>query len=341
MPSTGIGLVCDPRGIITEVLGDTLPGAHMLAVGQSFAAAVHGSSRQKAMGFIRRLSLERAVFDVELTVKISGRLVALRFCGGAADDRLLLTGTLAEDKSRYNVLTQIQNEQAGMLRAALKAASWKRYRQAGGEEDLWDQITHLRGKLAGAQRELAKKREELDRTKAEVASLTVVDALTNVLNRRAFLINAEREVLSSIRYGRDLSAILMDVYRLGAINQAHGRAAGDQVLCVVAARCDRAIRSVDILGRYGGDELVILLPETDEEGSRAVADRLGRLISAAPVDIDGAAIPVIMNMAVSEIRRGDTGIAALLARAERALSMARESVRGGPWGAEPPVLIVS
>lgn len=341
MSSEGIALVCDSQGTINEVLSDTLPGAHLLAVRQSFTAAVHGSSRQKADAFIRGLSVHRAAFGVELTVKVSGQLVALRFCGGAANDRLLLTGTPAEDRSRYNELTRLHNEQAAMLRTALKAASWKGQRADGGEEDLWDQITHLSGKLVDAQRELAKKREELERTRAEVASLTVLDALTNVLNRRAFLVGAEREIISSLRYGRDLSVILMDIDRLDAINAAHGRAAGDQVLCVVAARCEHEVRSADLLGRYGGDELALLLPETDERGARAVADRLGRLISAAPIDIDGAAVPVRVSMAVAEMKPGDSAVGALLARAARALAEGKESWRGWPAGALRPVLIAS
>lgn len=327
MSPEGIGLLCDIEGLIAEVLCDALIGAHLFAPGAFFSAAVHESSRQKAAELVRSIVTKRAVFDMALAVPVGGRLIGMRFCGASAGDHMMLIGVPIEDDDRFEALMQIHNEQASMLRAALKAASTAGRPASGGEADLWEQLTQVTIKLAAAQRELAKKNEEVQKLKAEVATLTVTDPLTSLLSRRGFLQGAEREVLRSRRYGRDVSVLLLDVDRLEAVNQAHGPGAGDQVLCVVAARCEHAVRTVDLVGRYGGDEIALLLPETDGASAWIVAERLRKIISSTPVDLEGAAVHVTASVGVATLESANVGPAALLARAESALAEAKESGR--------------
>lgn len=101
-----------------------------------------------------------------------------------------------------------------------------------------------------------------------------VDPLTGVFNRRAFWELLEREVARSRRYQRPLSALMVDLDDFKGINDRHGHKEGDEVLILVAGMLRSRLRAVDIVGRYGGDEFVVLLPETDLAGARIVAGRL-------------------------------------------------------------------
>jgi diguanylate cyclase (GGDEF)-like protein/PAS domain S-box-containing protein len=115
---------------------------------------------------------------------------------------------------------------------------------------------------------------------ADVQRLAVTDSLTGQLNRRGFVEMARRELERFQRYGRPLSLILLDIDRFKEINDTYGHLAGDDVLRFVATRCEQNLRQVDLLGRIGGDEFVILLPETDQETAVGVAERIRHAIHA-------------------------------------------------------------
>lgn len=86
-----------------------------------------------------------------------------------------------------------------------------------------------------------------------------------------------------MRYGHPISAMMVDLDHFKVINDRYGHAAGDQVLQGIARRCGEHLRKIDILGRYGGDEFAILLPETDLDDAVQAAERLRIVIAASPV----------------------------------------------------------
>jgi diguanylate cyclase (GGDEF)-like protein len=118
--------------------------------------------------------------------------------------------------------------------------------------------------------EMADKLEELART----------DGLTGLFNRRHFLSLAEVEWNRYQRYRRDASLLMIDVDRFKVINDTHGHDAGDRVLAGVAEICREDRRKADLVARFGGDELVILLPETSLDGAIVAAERLRELTEA-------------------------------------------------------------
>src|SRR5690606_5237542 len=95
---------------------------------------------------------------------------------------------------------------------------------------------------------------------AEVQNLATTDALTQVNNRRYFFELAELEFARSKRYGRDVSLILLDADNFTAINDTYGREIGDRALKIVANCCRNSLRHFDIIGRYGGEDFIIMLP---------------------------------------------------------------------------------
>jgi diguanylate cyclase (GGDEF)-like protein len=112
------------------------------------------------------------------------------------------------------------------------------------------------------------------RLHAEVQKLAITDTLTGFHNRRGLAQFGQREVDRAQRYSRPLSLIMIDIDHFKQINDEFGHTAGDQVLATIAGRIRNTVRELDILGRYGGDEFVVILPETDLFTASAVAERI-------------------------------------------------------------------
>jgi two-component system cell cycle response regulator len=112
------------------------------------------------------------------------------------------------------------------------------------------------------------------RLKAEVELLAVTDGLTSLYNRRYFDGVLARQVSQAQRYGRPLSLLLFDVNDFKLYNDRHGHPQGDQLLQTIGQCLKEKVRASDVAARYGGDEFVVVLPETTLEGARAVVDKL-------------------------------------------------------------------
>lgn len=108
----------------------------------------------------------------------------------------------------------------------------------------------------------------------ELQTQSRTDDLTGQYNRRHILVELEKEVERAIRYGRHLSGMMVDIDDFKLINDKYGHLMGDRVLKSVAAVLEHSIRRIDILGRYGGDEFLVILPESALEIARLVAQRI-------------------------------------------------------------------
>ncbi len=115
---------------------------------------------------------------------------------------------------------------------------------------------------------------QLRRTQAQLELLATHDPLTTVLNARAFASQVAQELGRNRRYGRPLALIYLDLDDFKRVNDAHGHATGDAVLRLVADAMRSAVRQADFVGRLGGDEFGVLMPETDGTVAHSVANRL-------------------------------------------------------------------
>ena len=115
---------------------------------------------------------------------------------------------------------------------------------------------------------------QLRRTQQQLELLATQDSLTNVLNARAFAAELAQELGRNRRYGRPLALIYLDLDDFKKVNDAHGHATGDAVLRLVADAMRSAVRRADLVGRLGGDEFGVLMPETDGAVAHAAASRL-------------------------------------------------------------------
>jgi diguanylate cyclase (GGDEF)-like protein len=162
---------------------------------------------------------------------------------------------------------------------------------------------------------------------SETQDLATTDPLTGQLNRRTFFELAQREIERFQRFGHPLSWMMLDIDLFKPINDSYGHAAGDRVLIAIAERCCRAIRQVDIFGRYGGDEFVILLPETDHHLAREIAERIRTSISESAIPTDAGPIYVSISIGITQATPDTSDLGLLLNKADQALYRSKQAGR--------------
>lgn len=162
---------------------------------------------------------------------------------------------------------------------------------------------------------------------AEVQKLALTDTLTNLYNRRGFFELGRREVERTRRFNRPLSAIMVDMDHFKVINDTFGHANGDQVLRLVAARLRNNVREIDVIGRYGGDEFTLLLPETDLFIASSVAERLRQIVSETPVMVGEDSIRIAISLGVAKLAPDTKDLAELVDSADAALYHAKQAGR--------------
>ncbi len=162
---------------------------------------------------------------------------------------------------------------------------------------------------------------------AELQNLATTDPLTGLLNRRAIFELGQREVDRYHRLGHPLSVLMFDIDYFKSINDTYGHAVGDQVLGQVVARCFANIRNVDILGRYGGDEFIILLTEADAGLARSIAERVRRAIQEKPVQTDAGLVTVSVSMGLTGPTAATRELSDFVKAADQALYRAKQAGR--------------
>lgn len=153
----------------------------------------------------------------------------------------------------------------------------------------------------------------------EVENLARIDPLTSTYNRRFLMELGERELERSRRYEVPLSIILLDVDHFKEINDVYGHLAGDRVLIGMSEQLRSCLRSVDIIARFGGDEFIVLLPETSSIAASQVAERLRREIEMITTsELNDEQTPTI-SLGIASTNDGSCSMDQLLETADRAL----------------------
>lgn len=186
--------------------------------------------------------------------------------------------------------------------------------------------TELKARLNTGKR-LVQLHEQLIEAREDLRRLATRDALTNVWNRRAILETLEREFLRLQTERGSLGLVLLDLDHFKRINDTHGHPVGDAVLVEAARRMVHGIRPYDAIGRYGGEEFVIVLPGCDEVEIASVAERVRCLMAESPVQTGTCPLPITASVgwAVSTGEGGSAEI--LLQAADMALYEAKRTGR--------------
>jgi diguanylate cyclase (GGDEF)-like protein len=162
----------------------------------------------------------------------------------------------------------------------------------------------------------------------ETRMLAIVDPLTGLYNRRGLLELGKIEFGRSNRLARPFSGIMLDIDHFKEVNDSFGHDAGDSVLEELARRCKKCLREIDLIGRYGGEEFVALLPETDFESSLVVAERLRSAISTMPIQItDVFVLNITASLGVAHKDENTPNLETLIARADQAMYIAKHRGR--------------
>ncbi len=157
----------------------------------------------------------------------------------------------------------------------------------------------------------------------------ITDGLTGIYNHRYFMELSDKLLQQMIRYGRAASLIIMDLDHFKRVNDHYGHLAGDEVLRRTAALLQGILRDSDVFGRYGGEEFVFFLPETEPDTAMQLAERLRRALAEQEVDTEGQKIRISGSFGVAGyVRAGeDSSLELLCKRADKALYAAKEKGR--------------
>ncbi|MGK7920844.1 MAG: diguanylate cyclase [Trichodesmium sp.] len=168
---------------------------------------------------------------------------------------------------------------------------------------------------------------ELQNALAEVNKLANTDPLTGALNRRSLFNFAHQEFNRVSRYGPPFSILLMDLDYFKKINDNYGHQVGDQALCEFVKSINNTIRNVDILGRYGGEEFVVILPETNGEEALLLAERIRKIVANNIIKTDQGNLQLTVSIGVSTYSREDKTFDDMISRADQGVYQAKEQGR--------------
>jgi two-component system, cell cycle response regulator len=159
--------------------------------------------------------------------------------------------------------------------------------------------------------------------------LAVTDSLTGLHNRRYLDAHLSALFEDAVTRGRQISVLLLDIDRFKSINDTYGHDAGDEVLREFALRLRAHTRGIDVVARFGGEEVVVLVPDTPLEGARVVAERIREQIETVPFPIQGgkATVRVTVSIGVAARQTGDERGADVLKRADLAVYRAKKEGR--------------
>jgi diguanylate cyclase (GGDEF)-like protein len=158
----------------------------------------------------------------------------------------------------------------------------------------------------------------------QVWTQATIDQLTGVLNRQTILAELEKEIDRAARYGHQLSVVMVDLDHFKRLNDSHGHAAGDVMLRQVAEVLRSSLRSVDMVGRYGGEEFLIVLPETDVDAAASIAEKLRRHVGRHEVVMpDGFKVTATLSAGVAGGFGGHLSLEPLVRDADNAMYSAK------------------
>jgi len=188
-------------------------------------------------------------------------------------------------------------------------------------------VAVLTARLSRIRRRLSDQREELARALAQLHAIATRDELTGLPNRRQMQALMDQELLRSLRHGYEFCIAIADLDHFKHVNDEHGHAAGDLVLRSFAQACQGALRATDVIARWGGEEFLVLLPDTAMPLALAGMERLRERVAELRTDVGGGVnVTITVSIGLTGHRRGDT-LAQTLERADRLLYQAKDAGR--------------
>jgi diguanylate cyclase (GGDEF)-like protein/PAS domain S-box-containing protein len=168
---------------------------------------------------------------------------------------------------------------------------------------------------------------ERKRQESELRRLATTDVLTGLANRRCVLDRLDQELARIQRFGKPMALLMADLDFFKRVNDTYGHAAGDEVLRQFAELARLTLRKIDLIGRFGGEEFIILLPGTDGEGARSYAERLRQKVAAKGFITEAGEVELTISIGATLVNGGDRDCDEVISRADRALYFAKQNGR--------------
>lgn len=245
---------------------------------------------------------------------------------------LLKSRTLPEADWTINVFIPLKANEAWAIRSAMVSAGAFAFvlllilylHQTAGRIK---ERERSRAALEGANQKLEMKNRELQYISDTLHRISITDHLTGAYTRRFFFESLTKLMSAAKRYGSPLSIIMIDVDNFKHINDSYGHPVGDAVLQTLAAKCREALREADVFARFGGEEFIVALPDTDQRAAHEVAERLRLATMTRPVDTVDVLVHVTISSGISQYRPIDVTVEDMIKRADQALYVAKNSGR--------------
>lgn len=186
-------------------------------------------------------------------------------------------------------------------------------------------VLGLSGFVVGTLQDIVhEQKEKMELLAVKLKHLAITDELTGLYNRRHLLVQIESEIERANRYKRSLSILMLDIDNFKPINDQHGHAAGDLLLKDIAKMLSRGVRKVDIVGRYGGDEFLVILPESDLKAAQNVAERILKNVRSHKFEVQGQPLPITLSIGLHSFESvGQVSCEELIEKADHALLAAK------------------
>ncbi|HLT28864.1 MAG TPA: sensor domain-containing diguanylate cyclase [Myxococcaceae bacterium] len=162
---------------------------------------------------------------------------------------------------------------------------------------------------------------------AQMETMATTDGLTGLVNHRTFQLRADELIAQARRYGRKCSIILTDIDHFKSVNDTYGHPTGDAVLRGVARLLRQQARDTDVVARYGGEEFCLVMPETDTEGARVIAERIREAVGAETFQTDMGPLKVTLSLGIATCADDSTEKQVLIDLADQCLYFAKRNGR--------------
>ncbi len=309
-------------GLATQV-DDFIPiRKEIITLIQEYISRVSGE-REEAAAFIREIG--QRLIEVETHILDTLPQARETHEANTAFNTLLeqKIGELRQRVDFSNTLAELKQTVVSSLSSIQKAIEEKR-----GKDEA--RIAKVDGKIKALQ-------QHIDRMKTEIASEknradlleqeVLIDPLTGVYNRRAYERRIKEELQRYLRHKRPFSVLLLDVDRFKSINDQYGHAVGDLCLKEIVNRIRPLLRESDLLARFGGEEFILLLPETLQPGAVEVAEKLRKCIEKTEFLHRGNPVAITISIGVTQVMSTDQKSDMLFTRVDQAMYRAKSSGR--------------
>lgn len=284
--------------------------------------AVSDSGQREFAGYLKQLNERLAVFIGTLNAASEGYSASLESTRSFNQQLRDQVSDLQSSVQEASDLESLKQALEQRLEGLLQSVSKHQRQRDSSEAEVAERLQGLVRRVAEMEQEAQQFREHIE----EQRQKSLLDPLTGLPNRAAWIERLELEVARRQRYGGQLLLAVLDIDHFKRINDGYGHLAGDRVLKIIAGELSKRLRKTDFMARFGGEEFVLLVPATPLDGGVQLLETLRTAVEACPFHFKGEPVTITLSAGIAEFRDGETAESAF-ERADQALYRAKDAGR--------------